>query len=279
MSLRTRSLCRGGLWAVMLAFAGGALFSSPVWAGKKQPAVSARSAIFSNSTKVKRYYGRKVHKRVLPASTTKVMTALLVLEHLPLDKIVTTSARATRAQPSKIYARPGERFRVRDLLYALLLKSANDASIILAEAVAGSEGKFVLMMNQRAKALGAVHTRFANSNGLPTKATQYTTAYDMYLIFRQAVKHAFFRKTVKLKTKTIRSLEGRAIALRNHNKILFRGWKQPFYGKTGYTRAAGQCFVGYTMKGKDLCIIAVFGCTRRWSDIKYIVSRYGGIAL
>lgn len=241
--------------------------------------VSAQAAIFSNSTEVIRYYGKNVHSRVPPASTVKVMTALIVLERLPLDKVVTTSVRATHPQPSKIYAKPGEKFRVRDLLYALMLKSANDASVILAEAVAGSEDKFVDLMNKKARELGAKHTRFANAHGLPSKAKQYTTPYDMYLIFRAALKHDFFRKLVGTKSRIIYSLEGRKIPLRSHNKILFMDWKKKLHGKTGYTKAAKACFVGYLHKGQSICIIAVFGCTRRWDDIKYIVEHYGGIDL
>jgi len=246
---------------------------------RKAYKVTAKAAIFSNSTKVVRYYGKHVHKRVLPASTVKVMTALLVLERLNLNAKVTFSKRATQAQPSKLRARPGEKFKVRDLLYAILLGSCNDASIALAEAVAGSEAKFVKLMNKRAKDLGAYHTRFANSNGLPSgKRKQYTTPYDMYLIFRQALKHPFFKDVIKLKYKTIYSTIGRKFKLRNHNKILFfDSWKRKLYGKTGYTRAAKTCFVGYLMKGKSVCIIAVFGCRKRWSDIRHIVSKYGGI--
>ncbi len=248
---------------------------------KGRYSVSARSAIFSNSTQVVRYYGKQVHRQVLPASTTKIMTALLVLENLPLNKKIKFSKRATGAQPSKLYARPGEQFTVEDLLYAILIKSANDASIALAEAVAGSEWKFVQMMNKRARQIGARHTRFANASGLPSKSRQYTTAYDMYLIFREAIKKGFFKDTLKIKYKSIRSTNtGRTFKLKSHNKMLFfKDWEQPLYGKTGYTRAARSCFVGYIMKGNSVCIIAIFGCTRRWSDIKHIVSRYGGIKL
>jgi D-alanyl-D-alanine carboxypeptidase (penicillin-binding protein 5/6) len=245
--------------------------------GKRR--VTCKSVIFSDSTKVKRLYGKNVHGRVRPASTTKVMTALLVMERLQLDQYATVSHRATLASPTKVYLKPGEKYKVSDLLYAALIKSANDASIVLAEAVAGSEAKFVNMMNVRAKKLGAKHTRFENSSGLPTKATQYTTAYDMYLIFRQALKHSFFREAIKLKYKTIASKAGREINLKSHNKILFKGWKQNIYGKTGYTRAAKACFVGTVQKGGSTLIIAVFGCHERWEDIKYVVTRYGGIAL
>jgi serine-type D-Ala-D-Ala carboxypeptidase (penicillin-binding protein 5/6) len=254
-------------------------FPSLALAAKKKYNVTCKSVIFSDSTKVKRLYGKRVHDRVLPASTTKVMTAMIVLERLDLDRYVTVSSRAARAQPTKLKLSPGERYKVKDLLYAILIKSANDASIVLAEAVAGSEREFVKLMNARAKALGAKHTRFANSNGLPAKAVQYTTAYDMYLIFRQALKHSFFREAVKYKYKTISSSAGRAIKLKSHNKILFKGWKRKIYGKTGYTRAAKACFVGTLQDGKSTLIIAVFGCPARWDDIKYVVSRYGGIPL
>lgn len=242
--------------------------------------VSCKSVIFSDSTRIKRLYGKDVHKIILPASTTKVMTALLVLERLSLDSYVTVRKTAPRVQPTKINLKPGQQYKVRDLLYAILIKSANDASIVLAEAVSGSEAKFVKLMNQRAKKLGARHTRFANSNGLPTKKQrQYSTAYDMYLIFRQALKYRFFNQAIKIKTKAIYSKSGHKITLISHNKILFKKWKRKIYGKTGYTRAAGACFIGTLPKGKSTLIIGVFNCSDRWNDIKHIVSKYGGIAL
>ncbi len=255
--------------------------SMGIAAGKKKGhKVTCKTVIFSDSTKVKRLYGKGVHNRILPASTTKVMTALLVLEKLPLNQYITVRKTATYAQPTKIFVKPGEKYKVKDLLYAILIKSANDASIVLAEAVAGSEKKFVKMMNVRAKKLGAKHTKFANSNGLPTKRQiQYSTAYDMYLIFRQALKHRFFRDVIKIKYKTIYSKSGRKITLKSHNKILFKDWKRKIFGKTGYTRAAKACFVGTIKKGGSTLIIAVFGCSQRWEDIKHIVSRYGGISL
>lgn len=242
--------------------------------------VTCKSVIFSDSTKVKRLYGKGVHNRVLPASTTKVMTALLVMEKLPLDKYITVGKSATYAEPTKLYLKPGEKYKVRDLLHAIIIKSANDASIVLAEAVAGSETKFVQMMNRRAKQIGAKHTKFANSNGLPSKKRdQYTTAYDMYLIFRKALRHRFFRDVIKMKYKTIYSKAGRKISLKSHNKILFKDWNRKIYGKTGYTHAAGACFVGTLQKGDSTLIIAVFKCPKRWDDIKHIVSYYGGIRL
>ncbi len=248
--------------------------------GAEAYSVSAKAAIFSNSTKVIRYYGKNVHARVLPASTTKVMTALLVLERLPMNKTVRFSKNSTGTQPSKLYARPGERFKVRDLLYAIMLRSANDAAVALAEEISGTHWQFVNLMNRRAKALGCRNTKFANANGLPSKESQYSTPYDMYLIFREAIKHPFFKTLVHTKYKTIRSTSsGRTFKLKTHNKILFFDWKRKLYGKTGYTRAAGPCFVGYLMRGDDVCIIVVFNASRRWQDIKHIVSHYGKIQM
>ncbi len=160
--------------------------------------VSAEAVLYSSSTNNIRYYGKNVHRRVPPASTVKVMTALLVLEKLSLDKVVTISSRPSRVQPSKVNIKAGEKYRVKDLLYALLLNSANDSAVALAEAVAGSEDKFVKMMNRRAKELGSSNTKFVNANGLPSrKGSQYTTPYDMYLIFKQALKQSFFRPDIE----------------------------------------------------------------------------------
>lgn len=261
---------------LIICFAGGMI--SPAWAAKKYK-VSAKGVLFSNSTKAKRYYGKKVHQRIVPASTIKVMTALIVLETLPLDKVVTISHRPALVQPSMIYLKEGEQYYVRDLLYALLLKSANDAAVALAEAVSGSEAAFARKMNARAKRLGAKKTYFVNAHGLPSDKEQYSTPYDMYLIFRQAIKNNFFKNAIEHRYKKIRSLAGREITLRSHNKILFKGWKRPVYGKTGWTRKARQCFLGYVKIGNDICIISLFGATKRWQDIRHIISRYGGIVL
>ncbi len=244
--------------------------------------ISAEAVIFSNSTKVKRLYGKNVHGKISPASTVKIVTALVVFDRLSLDQFVTVSKNATYPQPTKIYVKPGEKYRVRDLLYAILIRSANDASVVLAEAVAGTEAKFVKLMNDKAREIGCRSTRFANAHGLPTSLkTQYSTAYDMYLIFRAAIKYPFFVNAIRMNRRTIYSQAGRKVTLRSNNKILSFNWKRKLYGKTGYTRMAGACFVGYLKKGTDDLIIAIFNCKsgRRWKEIKHIVSRYGGIDL
>jgi serine-type D-Ala-D-Ala carboxypeptidase (penicillin-binding protein 5/6) len=251
--------------------------SAPKKAGYR--GVSADSALLFSENGWQKYYARDIHEKVLPASTTKVMAAIIVLERKRLDDIVTVSESATRVLPSKIDIKPGEKYRVRDLLYAALLSSSNDATVALAEAVAGSEAKFVQLMNDRARRLGAKNTLFANAHGLPSDRPQYTTAHDMFLMFREALKKQFFREAIKIKYITIHSEGDRKIHLKSHNNALFKGWKKNVYGKTGYTTAAKACFVGYVEKGKEILIIAVFGCSRRWDDVKYILEHYGGVDL
>ncbi len=243
--------------------------------------VSANAALLFEESGWHKYYSRNIEKKVFPASTTKLMTALIVLQRKRLNDIVTIGPRALRALPSKIEVRVGEKYRIRDLLYAILLNSANDASVALAESVAGSEEAFVDLMNKRARQLGAKNTLFANSHGLPSDTPQYTTAHDMFLIFREALKNEFFREAIKIRTMSIHSQGGRQVFLKSHNKSLFKGWKESVYGKTGYTRAAQACFVGRVVKGRKKMIVAVFGCpgSTRWDDVKHIIEKYGGVDL
>lgn len=245
---------------------------------KRPYQVSARSAILLTESK-KKLYQKNVSLPVPPASTTKVMTALLVLENLDLNKTISVHSSATHPPPSKINLKPGETFAVKDLLYALLLNSANDVSVALAQAVAGSEKEFVVKMNERARQLGARNTKFVNSNGLPSPGVkQYTTAYDMSLIFKKALQHEFFKKAISHRHKVIYSAQGRKVYLKNHNRMLFTDWGNTIHGKTGYTRAARACFVGVIpRRGKEDLIVAVFGCQRRWNDIRHIVRKYGGV--
>jgi serine-type D-Ala-D-Ala carboxypeptidase (penicillin-binding protein 5/6) len=241
--------------------------------------VTANTALLWDATSNQRYFDLGADREVFPASTTKILTALLVLENLPLDKYVTVSEHATQVPQTKLGLRAGESFRVRDLLYGLILKSANDAAVVLAEAVGGSEGKFVDMMNARAKQMGAMHSHFANPHGLPSLGPQFTTASDMALIFTQALKNDFFRQTLTYKYLVIYSRGGQRFFLKSHNRALFLRWRQHVFGKTGYTIEAQSCFVGYMPRGNDILVIAVYGCRKRWTDMKYIIERYGHINL
>lgn len=241
--------------------------------------LTANTALLLDPASKERYFDLGADRKVFPASTTKILTALLVLENLPLDKYVTVSQHATQVPQTKLGLRPGESYRVRDLLYGLILQSANDAAVVLAEAVGGSEPKFIDMMNARARQIGAMHSRFANPHGLPSPGPQFTTASDMALIFEQALKNDFFRQAITFKYFVIYSRDGRRCFLKSHNRSLFLHWKQHVFGKTGYTIEAQSCFVGYIPRKTGILIIAVYGCRKRWTDMKFIIEHYGRITL
>ncbi|MDE1921067.1 MAG: D-alanyl-D-alanine carboxypeptidase [Candidatus Omnitrophica bacterium] len=241
--------------------------------------LTARTALLWDPANNHRYFDLGADREVYPASTTKVLTILLALEHLSLDQYVTVPEIATRMPETKLGLRAGESYRVRDLIYGMLLMSANDAAVTLAQAVAGSQEKFVDMMNAKARELGALHSHFANPDGLPSRGPQYTTAADMSLIFTQALKNDFFRQAITHKYMVISSRAGRRFFLRSFNKTLFFRWRWHVFGKTGYTREARFCFVGYIPRGRDTLVIAVYGCRHRWTDMKYIIEHYGHILL
>ncbi len=260
------------------------LVPAEAFAAKKKRRVrtaypTAVSAIVLDGVSNQILFAKNIDRRIFPASTTKVMTVLLALERLPLDQYVTVGQAPTWVQPTKLDLRPGEQYTVRDLIYAALLKSANDAAVVLAEAMGGSQGQFVGMMNARARKAGAMNTQFANAHGLPSQGAQYSTARDMALIYKEALKNSFFREAITLKYRVIYSKGGRRHFLKSHNKALFAGWKRNVYGKTGYTRQAQSCFVGGYTKGSGTQVVAVFGCRKRWQDIKFLIERYGGTDL
>jgi len=201
------------------------------------------------------------------------MTALVVLDHLPLDHWVTISPRVEHLEASKLYLRGGERLVVRDLLKALLMNSANDAATALAVETAGSELRFSELMNEKARLLGARNTRFRNASGLPAEG-QYSTAYDMALIMREAMSRAIISSILKQKHALIRTEGGRRFTLKNHNKMLWS--RAPVVGKTGYTRRARHCFVGYVGYGYKTAIVAVLGSRRLWRDLNLLCRRHIG---
>ncbi|HDO30713.1 MAG TPA: D-alanyl-D-alanine carboxypeptidase, partial [Desulfobacteraceae bacterium] len=162
----------------------------------------------------------------------------------------------------------GKSYRAGDLINAVLLSSANDASVALAEKIAGSEAKFTKMMNLRAKLWGAKDTVCRSATGL-TRRGQHTTARDLATIFRHAVRDKEFVR--RMGTVRIRTSFGEL--LRNHNRALWRV-KGAVAGKTGYTAAARQTYVGLFTRGDESIIFAIMGSATMWSDIKDLVE-YG----
>ncbi len=178
-----------------------------------------------------------------PASTTKIMTAILLLENTKPTDIIMASKKAQATKGSSLNLKWGEKVSSQDMLYAILLRSANDGCVAAAEHIAGSEQKFVEMMNNKAKKIGATNTQFDNCNGL-NDDIHLTTARDLSLIARYACRYPEFNKATRTKWYTItRSSKNKDVKLQNHAKFL---WKYPDADgiKTGWTVPAGKCFVG-----------------------------------
>ncbi len=157
----------------------------------------ALAACFFNLNEKKVLYAKNIHERMYPASTTKIMTALVALDKGDLDAQTTVSKEAITFSESGVSTaklKEGDVLTLRQLLYALLTVSANDAANVIAEQIAGSQDAFVEMMNQEAQKIGATNTHFVNANGLHSE-DHYTTVYDLYLMFNAAMQHEenFFR--------------------------------------------------------------------------------------
>lgn len=199
------------------------------------------------------------------ASTTKIMTALVVLERLPLDAVVTVPKEATLVEGSSIYLRENEKITVKELLYGLLLESGNDAAHTLAVAAAGDIPSFAALMNQKAAALGLCDTHFENPHGLSADG-HYTTAYELARITAEAMKNEFFRTTVATKKHISPSLDGELTRyFFNHNKLL-RLYDGAVGVKTGFTKAAGRCLVSAAEKDGSLFIAVTLDDANDWND-------------
>jgi D-alanyl-D-alanine carboxypeptidase (penicillin-binding protein 5/6) len=232
---------------------------------------TARSAILIDEHTGVVVWERNPDEPLPPASTTKVMTALVALKSGRFDDPLVVSEQAAQAPPSKIALRPGWQMRLEDLLYAILLNSANDASIVIAEGLAGSVQKFAERMNAEARAIGAQHSHFVNPNGLPAD-DHYSTARDLATIFAHAKRDPRFEAIISTRVMPVVPVAGssRVITLHTHNRLL-GDYEIHVVGKTGWTRAAKKCFVGEASIADRELIVAVLGSTNLWGDLKRLI--------
>ena len=191
-------------------------------------------------------------------------TALIAASSLKLTDMVPVSCHAAEAPPSKIKIQPGETYSVEDLLYALLLGSANDAARALGEKVSGSEECFARFMTIRLRQLGATKTNFETASGLPAPG-QYTTAHDLALIFYKALQNPTLVKIMSTRSYTL--MDGKQV--RNHNRFLF-STDYAIAGKTGWTRASQHTYVGLFQNGDKRIIISLLGSPNKWPDIRLL---------
>lgn len=242
--------------------------------------MTARAALLMDASTGKILFQKEADLRLPPASTTKVVTAILALEGgRKLSDSITVSKEATRVPASKLYLRPGQNVTIEELLYGIMLASANDASMVLAEGIGGSVERFTEQMTKKAHNIGATNSHFTNPHGL-TAPDHYSTARDLAVIFRYAMGNALFREIVQTKFSSVsttavvkKKVVPRRISVRNHNRLLW-DFDGAIGGKTGYTVAAQKCFVGAVQRNGVTLIVAILGARDQWGDTKRLLE-YG----
>lgn len=220
---------------------------------------SARGCIVIETTTGRKLFAQNENKKMPMASTTKIMTAITAIENCnDLDEKFEISAKAVGVPGTSLYLRKGDVYSTRDLLYALMLISGNDASVAIAEHVAGSTSEFVTLMNDLSKKIGAKNTHFANTHGLDADG-HYTTAYDLAKITAYALNNDIFREIVGTKNTKITNGAGENRYLKNKNKLL--STLDGCIGvKTGFTDDAGRCLVSAIEKNDMRLVCVVLNC-------------------
>ncbi len=241
--------------------------------------IRAITAVAIDGRTGKILYAKNPTFRIPPASTTKLVTAMVVLDHIKpedLNKKVKISSRVASVLSIPPILYKGEVYTIRNLLYLMLIRSSNQAAEALAEAIAGSEENFVKLMNEKVKELGLKNTHFSTACGLPAP-DQYTTAYDMAIILYHALKYPLIRKIIHTRVAIIRSARGRVLVVRNTNHLLFDPKLKNYIigGKTGYTRRAKHCLINSIEYNGTLIITSVLGSPTRhtlWKDSKELIN-------
>lgn len=226
--------------------------------------IKAKSALIMDADSGKVLWARDEKAARFPASTTKIMTALLLLEHCLPDEVITAPDGIEKIEESSLHLKKGEKIDVENMLYALMLRSANDGCVAVAKHISGSVEAFAKLMNERAKQIGCVNTHFNNPNGL-NDPKHTTCAYDLALIAREAMKYDLFRRVVRTPKKELkRSINQKDLLVENHNKWLLKDLSADGI-KTGYTRDAGKCYVGSATRD-GYRIITVILKTEDWQS-------------
>ncbi|MBO8128297.1 MAG: D-alanyl-D-alanine carboxypeptidase [Peptococcaceae bacterium] len=251
------------------------LLPAPAAAQETPPDLTAQAAVLLDARTGQWLYEKNPDQKMYPASTTKILTGLLALEKGDLSRVVTISEQAAATGEASIWLKKGEKLTLEDLVWALLLNSANDAAVAIAEEVAGSVPAFVDLMNRKARALGATNSHFANPHGLHNPG-HYTTARDLALIARAAMKNDTFCRMVGTKTHNIKREDPDALKLLiNHNDLLWR-YEYTTGIKTGYTTQAGTCLVSSAEKEGRRLIAVVLNSQgpQVWTDAMKLLN-YG----
>ena len=274
MNKRIGTICLSLLFALFSAL------SSRAETTRVKPTVSAESAILIEANTGDVVFESNSRKVLPMASTTKIMTALVALENGNLDEEFSVPEEATDVEGSSVYLTAGETVTMRDLLYALMLESANDAATAIAFRIGGSVGGFASLMNEKAEELCLEDTHFTNPHGLDDPE-HYTTAYDLCKLTCAAIENAEFEKIVSTLSADAFSC-GTRRTLVNHNRLL-----RSLYGaigvKTGFTKRSGRCLVSAVRRDCVLTVAVTLNDPNDWTDHKalheYGQSQYQNIPL
>ncbi|MCE5195299.1 MAG: D-alanyl-D-alanine carboxypeptidase [Nitrospiraceae bacterium] len=240
--------------------------------------ISSKAALVMEASTGRILFAKNPNLKLLPASTTKLVTAMVTLDRKNMNDTVVISEKAAKIplkyRDNEQKFKAGESVLIGTLLYAALLMSANDAAFALAEGVSGSEAGFVDLMNKKVSSIGAAHTKFINTTGLPGKGQQIT-AYDLAKIMRYSLKYPEIREILKTKKTEILMSEGRAVMLENTNMLLWSD-EGALGGKTGYTKAARHCFVYAGERNGETIIVAILGAPNRntlWHETEKLLAK------
>ncbi|WP_243740001.1 D-alanyl-D-alanine carboxypeptidase family protein [Aureibacillus halotolerans] len=231
------------------------------------PNVSAETAVLMDLESQRMLFGKQPHKQMRIASITKIMTALLAIESTKWDEEVTVSALATRQEGSSLYLQQGEKIKLKHLVYGLMLRSGNDAAVAIAEHVGGSVDGFVFMMNQRARQIGMTNTIFNNPHGLDDHEEHFSTAFDMALLTREAMKNDQFREVSSTKLYQVKDPDGPWNRVwKNKNKLLTTLYPHSTGGKTGFTKRARRTLVSTAEKEGEPLVVVTLNASSDWAD-------------
>lgn len=243
----------------LIVFIFAMLLSGQSVRGAGEPAVSAKAAVVYDSAYGRVLYEKNAHEKMLIASTTKIMTAVVALEQGNVDDVVKVTAEMANVEGSSMYLQVGEEYTLRELLYGLMLASGNDAATAIAVHIAGNVGKFAELMNAKAAELGLENTHFENPHGLDG-ATHYSTALDMARLMDYAMSRSDFSEIAGARNVTVKGL-----TYVNHNKLLWQ-CEGVIGGKTGYTMAAGRTLVTCCEREGRRLICVTLSAPDDWND-------------
>ena len=258
---------RGVVAAFLVVFSG--MFSAAIAHG--QPQFRGEVGVLMELHSGRVLWERNDDSRLTPGSATKILTALVALEHSHLSDLVTVSERATAVRGNRIQLQAGEKLPMEDLLYALLLNSANDAAVAVAEHVAGSVGAFVKLMNEKAKQIGALNSHFLNPSGFADEG-HYTTAKDLALIARASLHNAAFREIAAMTRDRLWRRREQEGTLAYQNKLLGK-YEGVISINTCHAQEEAQCLVVAAERSEEAYVAVLLNARSQsvWQDLIYLL--------